>query len=119
MAFIAPLGFEASPTLPLSVAIAERDLALRFDGADGLLVGDEISLAVGDGEFDHLARSIAAGEGGLRVLDPDMLHLADETQPGVAHQDAGQEAGLAQDLEAVADPEHQAAARRMVRRPPA
>ena len=42
-----------------------------------------------------------------------MLVVADEAQVGVAHQHAGQQAGLAQDLEAVADAEHEAAARRM------
>ena len=42
-----------------------------------------------------------------------MLHLADEAELGVAHQHAGQEAGLAQNLEAVADPHHQPAARRV------
>ena len=35
--------------------------------------------------------------------------LADVVQAGVAHQRAGQQAGLAQDLEAIADAEHQAA----------
>ena len=39
-----------------------------------------------------------------------MLHLADEAPAGVAHQHARQQARLAQDLEAVADAEHQAAA---------
>ena len=58
-------------------------------------------------------RRIAAGERGLSVLDPQMLHLADEAELGVAHQHARQQAGLAQDLEAVADAEHQPAARRV------
>ncbi len=38
------------------------------------------------------------------------MHVrADEFQPRVAHEDAGQKAGLAEDLETVADPEHEAA----------
>ena len=43
-----------------------------------------------------------------------MLHLADEAELSVAHQNARQKAGLAQDLEAVADAQHQSAARRVV-----
>ncbi len=39
--------------------------------------------------------------------------MADEFQVGVAHQDARQQPGFAQDLEAVADAQHQSAARRM------
>ena len=110
---MAPLGFELASNLPSRVAIPERNAPLRFDSAHRVIVGDEVSLAVGDGEFDHLARGVAAGERRLRVLDPDMLHFADKAELSVAHQHSGQKAGLAQDLEAVADPEHEAAARGM------
>ena len=48
--------------------------------------------------------------GGAGVLDPQVLHLAQEAAVRVAHQDARQQASLAEDLEAVADAEHQAAA---------
>src|SRR5580698_3918067 len=64
----------------LSVAIAKRDPALRLDSADGVVIGDEVSLAVRDGEFDHLSRRVTTREWSLGVLDPDMLHLADEAQ---------------------------------------
>ena len=40
-----------------------------------------------------------------------MLHPADEAPPRVAHQHARQQSRLAEDLEAVADAEHQPAAR--------
>ena len=119
MAFIEPLGLAASPTSPVGVAIAEGDPALGLDPADRVRVGDEIALAMGDGELDHLARRVGRVKRGLRVLDPDMLHLADEAEPGVAHQHARQKAGLAEDLEAVADAEHEAAARGVGARPPA
>src|SRR3984885_4361988 len=102
------------PDAALSVAIAKRDPAFRLDPADGVVVGDEVSLAVGNGEFDHLSRRIATRERSLRVLDPDMLHFADEAQLRIAHQNAGQKAGLAQDLEAIADAKHQSAARRVI-----
>ena len=114
MELVEPLGLVASPTCPVGVAIAERDPAVRLDSLDRLVVGDEIALAVGDGELDHLPGRIAARERGLRVLDPQVLHLADEAALGVAHQHARQQAGFAQDLEAVADAEHQPAARGVV-----
>ena len=50
----------------------------------------------------------------MRVLDPHVLHLAQESALGVAHQHARQEPGFAQNLEAVADAEHQPAARGVV-----
>ena len=114
MLFSEPFGFEAVVDRPVRVAVAERDLSVAFDRPDRFVVGLEIALAVGDGEFDHLARRVAAGEAGRGVLDPQMLHFADETAVGVAHQHARQEARFAENLEAVADAEHQSAARRMV-----
>src|SRR5262249_53169617 len=41
------------------------------------------------------------------ALDPQMNVAADELERGVAHEDTWQEAGLAENLEAVADPEHE------------
>ena len=111
---MAPLGLVSVPDPALSVAIAERDPAFRLDSADGVVIGDEVSLAVGNGEFDHLSRRVTTREWSLRVLDPDMLHFADEAQLRVAHQNAGQKTGLAQDLEAIADAQHQSAARRVI-----
>ena len=111
---MAPFGFDAPPILPLRVAIPERNAPLGLDSSNRVIVGDEVSLAVGDGEFDHLARRVAAGERRLGVLDPDVLHFADEAELRVAHQHAGQKAGFAKDLKAVADPEHEAPARSVV-----
>ena len=111
---MAPLGLVVVPDPALGVAIAKRDPAFRLDSADGVVIGDEVSLAVRDGEFDHLSRRVTTREWSLRVLDPDMLHFADEAQLRVAHQNAGQKAGLAQDLEAIADAKHQSAARRVI-----
>jgi hypothetical protein len=52
----------------------------------------------------------ADGEGRLGALHLDEHVLADEVERGVAEQRAGQEPRLAQDLEAVADADHRAAA---------
>ena len=53
-------------------------------------------------------RRAAAGERRLRLLDAHVHARADEAQAAVANQRAGQQAGFAQHLEAVADAEHQA-----------
>ena len=58
---------------------------------------------------DHLAGIVAAGERGVGALDLHVHVTADEFQPGIAHQDARQQTGLAQNLETVADAEHQPA----------
>ncbi len=111
MELMAPLGFEFGPDPALGVTIAERDAALRLDSADRLIIGDEVSLAMRDGEFDHLPGRVTSREGRLRILDPHMLHLADEAQLSVAHQNPGQKACLAQDLEPIAYTQDQSAAR--------
>ena len=69
---------------------------------------------MGDRHADHLPGIVAAGERRIRTLDPQMHVMADELQSRIAHEHAGQQAGLAEDLEAVADPEHQAAAGREI-----
>ena len=49
---------------------------------------------------------------GVLVLDPEPDILADEAEPAVAGQRARQQVRFAQDLEAVADPEHRQASPR-------
>ncbi len=56
---------------------------------------------------------VGGGEHGLGALHDDVHRLRDEREPGVPHQRAGQQVGLAQDLEAVADAEHRAAVGRV------
>ncbi len=75
-------------------------------------VGDVVALAVGDRDVDHLAGIVAAGERRVGALDPQIDVAADEFERRIAHQHAGQQPRLAQDLEAVADAEHQPAAAR-------
>ena len=64
---------------------------------------------MGDRHANDLAGIVAARERRIRALDPQMHVLADEFQPRIAHQDAGQQARFAQDLKTVADAEHEAA----------
>ena len=50
-----------------------------------------------------------AGEGAVVSLDPQVGPLAAKLEVVVAHEDAGEEAGLAKHLEAVADAQHETA----------
>ena len=68
-----------------------------------------------DRHRQHLARLARARERRGGVLDVTIDLAADETQPLVRQQGPGEQAGLAQDLEAVADPEHQATVRARTR----
>ena len=91
-------------------AIAEQHPPLAFQPRDGLAVGDVIALAMRDRHADHLPGIVAAGERRVGALDPQINVAADEAQLRVAHQHARQQPGLAQNLKAVADAEHQPAA---------
>jgi hypothetical protein len=74
------------------------------------LVGVPAALAVLHGDDELLSRLAARGEGRLRPLDADAYVPAHERERRVPAQHARQQAGLAEDLEAVADAEHGAAA---------
>ena len=77
------------------VAIAEGDESLALQPRDPFVVVLVIALAMGDGDLDDLALGVMAREGRVVPLDAQMLHLADEAQIGVAHQDARQQPALA------------------------
>ena len=91
-----------------TVAIEHPPLAL--EPLHGLLVRLVVAFAMRDRHADHLAGIVAAGERRIGTFDPQMDVVADEFQPRIAHQHAGQEAGFAEDLKSVADAEHEAAA---------
>ena len=78
-------------------------------------VGEVVAVVMGDRAADDLALGVAAGEGGVGVGDLELHLAADEAERGVAHQDAGQQAGFGEDLEAVADAEHLDARERPLR----
>jgi hypothetical protein len=60
---------------------------------------------MGDRDANDLAGIVAAGERAIGAFDPQMHVAADKLRPGIAHQHAEQEPGLAEDLKAVADAE--------------
>src|SRR6476469_6377499 len=92
------------------VGVAQHDLAGVLQAARA--GREEAPRRVLDGDREDLARLAGGGEGGVGPLDDDADLTADEPQPHVRQQRAGQHPGLAQDLEAVADPEHRAAVAR-------
>ena len=67
------------------------------------------AFAVRDGHAQHLALLRRVGEGRVGGVDAQAHFAADELEAAVADQRAGQQAALHQDLEAVADAEHQPA----------
>ena len=89
--------------------IAEQDAAFAFELRHGLAIGDVVALAVRHRHADHLTGIVAAGERRIGALDLEIDVAADEFELRIAHQHARQQAGLAQNLEAVADAEHQPA----------
>ena len=97
--------------------IAEQHPPLAFQPRDGLAVGDVIAFAVRHRHADHLPGIVAASERRIGALDAQMHVAADELELHVAHQHAGQQPGLAEDLETVADAEHQPAVARHARAP--
>ena len=116
-------GVDGAVVVPVRVdhavgrGIAENHPALAFQPRDGLAVGDVVALAMRHRHADHLARIVAARERRVGALDPQIDVAADEAQVLVAHQHARQQAGLAQDLEAVADAEREPAFGRQRRAP--
>src|SRR3982074_132937 len=83
--------------------IPEHDLAFTLQPVEGFVVGTVASVTVRDWQRDELARLIARRERGVRVFDAQRDGGADELERRIAQQRTGQEAGLAGDLEAVAE----------------
>src|SRR3990172_2398406 len=91
-------------------AVTQDDAVLGVEAGEGLGVGVVVSLAVGDGHPEHVANLAGGGEGRARRLDAQVDALAAELGRDVAGEDTGQEAGLAEDLEAVAAADDELAA---------
>ena len=97
--------FQGSPE-----EVSRNRIPFAFEAGERLRIGDVVAFAMGDADIDRLTLGIGARIGRVVALDGEVLALADEFQMGVAHEDAGQQPRLAGDLEAVADPQHIAAA---------
>ena len=103
-------GDVALRAVRVAADVAGDDPALGLELVEGALVGDEAALAVLDRDQDLLALVKRVGPGRRGRLDPQELVAVAEVQVLVAGERAGQQVGLAEDLEAVADAEHRQAA---------
>ena len=94
------------------IHIAPKDLVVCLQPRQGFFVGKVAPFAVGDRQPQQFVRRNPVGERriGRGRLQEDVL--APELKGTVANQRPGQQPGLAEDLEPVADPQHQPAFRR-------
>ena len=96
---------------PLGLStIAEGHAVLGLELVERALVGEVAAFAVRDGHAQDLAAlraSLVKGESTVSVRSRTSRQM--NLQPAVADQRAGQQSGFHQDLEAVADAQHQPA----------
>jgi hypothetical protein len=104
------VGIGRRRRLAFGVDVAQQNLPVFVQPLESYGVGVIAALAVLDRHFEQLAALETRRERRVALLDPQMHRTADELQIGVAHQRAGQQAGLAKNLKAVANPQHEPAA---------
>src|SRR5690606_11828981 len=95
---------------PGSVTVPEDDATLRLQRVQLRSGSDVASFAVGDRNPQHLPLTILGGKGWRALLHPEVHRLRAELERSVPNQCSWQQAGLAENLEAVADADHEAAA---------
>ncbi len=95
--------------LGLTSEVAGDHTALTLELIEGAVIGDIPTLAVLQGDDDLLTLGVGGGPYRVGVVDAQPLVTADEVQVVVAGQGTGQQPGLAQDLESVADAQHRQA----------
>jgi hypothetical protein len=79
---------------------------MTLEPVEGVRVGDEAAFTVLQHDRDLLTGGVVRRPSSGRVVDPQALVHADELAAVVADQGARQQVRLAQDLEAVADPQN-------------
>src|SRR5215472_3237205 len=89
--------------------VAENHLAIFFEFSKRSVVDRPVAVGMRDGNLENLALGRGVGERSVGLLDADVNVAADEPEALVAHHGAGEQARFAQNLEAVADAEHQPA----------
>src|SRR5271170_8371682 len=72
---------------------------------------DVTAFAVLDGQPQDFAGVSGAREGRAGITDADINDVADEAERSIAHQRAGEQMRLAENLKAVADADHEATVR--------
>src|SRR6185437_9129694 len=101
--------------LSSGVHVPEHDAPLALKAIERLVVRGVAAIAVRYRNAEHIADFASRGEHRVRILDAHANRVAHELEPGVAQQRAGQEPGLAGDLESVAYAEHRSAGARVRR----
>ncbi len=92
--------------------IAEDDAVLVLQFGQSGLVAEVVAFHVADRDLQHFAFGELLREGSVGAFNANMHRLADVLQSRVAHQRAREQPGFAEDLETVADAEHQPAVSR-------
>src|SRR5688500_17099824 len=105
-ALVGDAGDVVERPVGVDLEVAGDDLPLPLDPGERVGVRDEAALAVLEHDGDLGALVVRRRPGGPVVLDPQHLVTAHELAVVVADQRTGQQVGLAQDLEAVADAQH-------------
>ena len=107
--------FKGAVCVPLGVGgafgigIAEGDAALSIQGCQSIRVTEVIAFHVADGHADDLPGAKGMGEGGIGCFAAKVKLLTEVALMRVAHEGTGQKSRFAEDLETIADAEHQAA----------
>src|SRR5262249_5455083 len=91
------------------IAVSKDDAVLTLELGHRRFVAEIIAFPMRHGDAQDLPLLIAVGERRVGALDADVDMLADELQVAVAQQRARQQAGFAQNLEAVADSQNDTA----------
>ena len=94
------------------IDVAEEDLPVALQGIEGHVVRVVAALAMGHRHAQRAPRGQGMGERRVESRGGDGHVPADEAKRRVAQECAGHEARLGEDLEAVADPQDEAAAGR-------
>jgi hypothetical protein len=92
------------------VAVTEHYLLVALQLAECCLVTEIVAFHVADRDGQNFVFMARTGEGSFGVLNAHLYRFADVLQPDIPHQCSRQQAGLAQDLEAITDSDHQSAA---------
>src|SRR6185312_1273613 len=93
------------------VDIAEGHAIFGFKPVERALIREILTFAVGDGNAQNLALSELRSEWRRRGFGTELHFATDEFELLIAEQSAREQASFDQDLEPVADTEHQAAIR--------
>ena len=93
--------------MAFDVRITEQDLIVFLEFKESRLIGEIIALSVRDGNPENLPFRKSACERCRGVLNAQAHEPADELERFVPQERAGEETGFGEDLEAVADADHE------------